>query len=251
MSLLLNVCASLCDGRRNNDRKIQKIRVQKHKEREKGAMDEESFNLVIKFVNDTEFTINANTFWTFGRLRSLIAQHCGKDESFIRLIYSGKLLNHNEDVRLVDVLPTKDATNNKLVLLCALSERKAGRHEQGVGDHQHVPVVGFARLVEAGFTQEEVQELRQQFQGFHGHAASPQEEERWLMEAPLMDEGQTQDGAVATTTTIYDWIFFGAVIGFLFPFAVVWGRHFKRAHMGVVIGASVNVAFQLLRIVFT
>lgn len=113
--------------------------------------------------------------------------------------------------------------------------------------------VGFERLAEAGFTPQEVAELRQQFQLVHGANASPQEEERWLMEAPRMErqQQQQQQQQQPGRTAIYDEVFFGALVGFLFPPAAFWSRLFKRGRFGVMIGACANVAFHMMRILFT
>lgn len=222
-----------------------------------GYTDDESSPLAVtvKTVNETgaAWVIHATEAWTVGRLRATVALHMAKDPQFLRLIHGGRLL---ADDSLTLGIALVQAMNGAAAVHCAVSERA---HHTAVRVERD-RVVGFARLREAGFTEEEVEDLRQQFRHTHGPNATAQEEEAWLGDgiaaaAPLAQQrGSTVDQLLMDNTgggSIYDRIALGAVCGFVMPFSVVWARRFhEHARAGLVLGVCCNVAFWLCRVLF-
>ncbi len=184
-------------------------------------MEPPSVTIVVKASQHADIAIEANSGWSVRRLRDVIGLNLGKDPAFLRLVHAGAMLQPAEDSRLLgEALRTpaaaRDAAQSswRTTVHCVVSERRADLNAPSV-PHDGPRTVGFARLREAGFTAEEIEELRQQFQLLHG-VATPLQEERWLNDAVDPAPRQLQQRAGGENfTEIYDYVFLGALIGFL------------------------------------
>ena len=128
-------------------------------------------------------------------------------------------------------------------------------------------LLGFDRLLSAGFTPTEVASLRSQFLAIQSHTHTPDTmpsgselrllEERWLdSNNPIGGAGvggDEGDGSFAGGTGGLEDMLWGNIMGFFWAVgAIVWlvreeGIWSKRRQIGVVTGVLVNLAFCVLR----
>ncbi|ORZ01120.1 DUF2407 C-terminal domain-domain-containing protein, partial [Syncephalastrum racemosum] len=113
---------------------------------------------------------------------------------------------------------------------------------------------GFDRLRDSGFTEEEIQSLRERFHRWHGtEDADPEQirrrEEQWM---DAVGEGETlPDGTPQGT---YKEMVWGLVLGFFLGIiCLFWFREsvFTRRHqMGIVAGILINISFGVLHVYY-
>lgn len=123
------------------------------------------------------------------------------------------------------------------------------------------PLVGFDRLREAGFSEEEIANIRAQF-----HVDGPgdtvvtgdEDEHARALEEQWMDNLGTGGGGDLTGPTgdMYGTLFKGVIIGFFFPFLPLFFFRTgedetpvfsKRMQMAIVAGLSINILYGALR----
>lgn len=180
------------------------------------------------------FDIEATEDWTVRELRQAVARHMGL--SHVRLLHGGRLLS-----------------SDALSLSRALSQRHAGRAAVlaaaaaavGRPAETAAPVVGFARLREAGLEEEDIEVLRRQFAEIHGPAVNVEDEERWLADVAAVD----RDAAPSRDRCEHETLFFAMLGGFVFPplaLLVHEATSSRHAKAGAAAGAVLNVVPYLL-----
>lgn len=106
---------------------------------------------------------------------------------------------------------------------------------------------GLERLVEAGLSAADVDELRAQLARLYGAPPSRAWEERWLSDAVAREEAPRD----SSTATVYDWVLLGALVGFVCPPAVLWGRQFPvHSRIGLLVGAVTSICFAAAHALF-
>ncbi|GAA6006362.1 hypothetical protein JCM10207_000617 [Rhodosporidiobolus poonsookiae] len=128
----------------------------------------------------------------------------------------------------------------------------------GEGDptNQITPLQGFDRLREAGFSDEDIDNLRAEFRERRGmeEEADNEEHERALEEQWMSGmTGQEEAGADTSGRGHYYSLLKGVCIGFFVPFLPLFffrSQIFtKRMQMAIVLGCVVNLGFGLLRLI--
>ncbi|KAK9480260.1 DUF2407 C-terminal domain-containing protein [Lipomyces japonicus] len=120
--------------------------------------------------------------------------------------------------------------------------------------------IGFDRLRSAGFSEQDIAQLRIQFNRLHGGLnnnnnkhddATRQLEERW------MNEGATAQDTLpdGSPVGVYEDLLFGTVVGFFLGFIALFflreGSMFsKRQQMAIIAGIIINISFAILRMYY-
>ncbi|ORX59391.1 hypothetical protein DM01DRAFT_1361651 [Hesseltinella vesiculosa] len=113
------------------------------------------------------------------------------------------------------------------------------------------PPIGFDRLLEAGFSEEDINNIRSQFHRMRGSDVDESSEQARQMEEQWMDNtGDTlPDGTVQGT---YKEMMLGMMLGFFLGIiCLFWLREsiFTRRHqIGVTAGILINISFGLLHV---
>ena len=206
--------------------------------------------------------------WPGRRLRELVERQLQADpeQTAVRLLHGGRLLADEQLLRTALV----QRMDGRCTVHAAVSERQRTRWRKGAhgagggGDvvlemgaeaegEDERAARGFEQLREAGFSAQEIAELRQQFVAIHGQAAR-ELEERWLSDAAVAAPaaaGESGGGAGS-----HEHLFGGLVCGFAFPPAVIAGPFFlerslsQAAKAGLVLGAAANVLLFLVASLF-
>ncbi|CAO3638536.1 unnamed protein product [Cunninghamella echinulata] len=137
---------------------------------------------------------------------------------------------------------------------CSISEYNA----QGSTTNdqpQMTPPVGFDRLREAGFSEEDIRNIRTQFHRMNGAPVDGDEnseQARQLEEQWMDNTGETlPDGTVQGT---YNEMMWGLIFGFFLGIiCLFWFREsvFTRRHqIGIVGGILINISFGLLHVYY-
>ncbi|KAK9894477.1 hypothetical protein P389DRAFT_97058 [Cystobasidium minutum MCA 4210] len=165
---------------------------------------------------------------------------------------------------------TKDPMNGRKIWLhCSAGEpgslqeeeeaaAAAAEPQQQVG--QTAPLSGFDRLREAGFSEEDIENIRAQF-----HADGPsdtvvtgdEDEHARALEEQWMDNlGSGANSANGPGSEMYGTLFKGVIIGFFFPFLPLFFFRApegetpvfsKQMQMAIVAGLSINILYGALR----
>ncbi|KAK9452227.1 DUF2407 C-terminal domain-containing protein [Limtongia smithiae] len=121
--------------------------------------------------------------------------------------------------------------------------------------------MGFDRLRSAGFSEQDIAQLRAQFSRLHGVAggagssgdpdAARQMEERWI------DEGASAPDTLpdGSPVGVYEDLFVGTIVGFFLGLVALFflreGSIFsKRQQMAIIAGIIINVSFAILRVYY-
>ncbi|RKO86372.1 hypothetical protein BDK51DRAFT_32714 [Blyttiomyces helicus] len=147
----------------------------------------------------------------------------------LRLLFKGRILQNSETLGAVAGGPG-DGAGGTTHLHCAVSEAPASEEQ---APELRAPATGFDRLLETGFSQEEVSALRAQFHSLRGtdtneagRAAAAEEE--WI------DMGGNQPDPVSADGGQLD-MFIGLCAGFF---------------MGLMAGFLLNISFGILRFLY-
>jgi len=125
---------------------------------------------------------------------------------------------------------------------------------------QQRPLAGFDRLAEAGFSEEDIEQVRRQFHAEHEFLTSPtgfvdtdEEEHARAMEDQWLEGlNSTQDGVDnAMGTRIYSTLFKGLCIGFFFPIIPIFFFRTdlldRRTQLAILSGSAINFLFGVLQ----
>ncbi|GAA5837560.1 hypothetical protein JCM9279_006788 [Rhodotorula babjevae] len=126
---------------------------------------------------------------------------------------------------------------------------------------QITPLQGFDRLRDAGFSEEDIEQLRTEFRETRGAQAAPAEpgdddehqralEDQWLSGMTGSEEAA---GAEASTAGNYYSLLKGISIGFFVPFLPLFffrtQLFTKRTQIAIVLGVIINLGFGFLRMI--
>ncbi|KAG2219010.1 hypothetical protein INT45_013773 [Circinella minor] len=195
----------------------------------------------------------------------------------IRLIYQGRILTENDQPLSHSGIGVrgKDQQQQSVYIHCSISDyiprnsksittyqennsnnnndRGSGQEDNNYTGNQMTRLLGFDRLQEAGFNEEEIRDIRVQFHRLHGSPNFDGEitEQTTAMEEQWMEStGEIlPDGLVQGT---YKEMMCGLLLGFFLGIlCVFWFREsvFTRRHqMGIVAGMLINISFGVLHI---
>ncbi|GAA5949151.1 hypothetical protein JCM10213_007107 [Rhodosporidiobolus nylandii] len=137
-------------------------------------------------------------------------------------------------------------------------EKPAEGQDEKAQTSQITPLQGFDRLREAGFSDEDIDNLRAEFRERRGLAEDAAEDDDAEHQRALEEQwmsgmtGQEEAAGDTSTTGHYYSLLKGVCIGFFVPFLPVFffrAQIFsKRMQMAIVLGIILNVAFGLLRL---
>ncbi|KNF06173.1 hypothetical protein PSTG_00682 [Puccinia striiformis f. sp. tritici PST-78] len=127
-------------------------------------------------------------------------------------------------------------------------------------DQEGRPLSGFDRLAEAGFSEEDIEQVRRQFHSEHQFISSPtgfvdtdEEEHARAMEDQWLEGlNSTQDGVDnGMGTHIYSTLFKGLCIGFFFPIIPIFFFRTelldRRTQLAILSGSAINFLFGVLQ----
>ncbi|CAH7686102.1 DUF2407 C-terminal domain-domain-containing protein [Phakopsora pachyrhizi] len=157
-------------------------------------------------------------------------------------------------------------------LQCAVGEEVAsdGAEDDGevssrdsVTTSNNTPLTGFDRLAEAGFSEEDIEQVRRQFHAEHGmmatHNSNEQVDEDEEEHARAMEEQwlegltSTQEGVDSAImgSQIYMTLFRGLCIGFFFPLLPLFFFRTdflnRRTQLAILSGTAINFLFGILQ----
>ncbi|PLW35878.1 hypothetical protein PCASD_12119 [Puccinia coronata f. sp. avenae] len=136
----------------------------------------------------------------------------------------------------------------------------ASSHAADDSSSQTRPLSGFDRLAEAGFSEEDIEQVRRQFHAEHEFLTSPtgfvdtdeEEHARAMEEQWLEGLNSTQDGVDnGMGTQIYSTLFKGLCIGFFFPIIPIFFFRTdlldRRTQLAILSGSAINFLFGVLQ----
>ncbi|KAH8921754.1 hypothetical protein BT69DRAFT_1320591 [Atractiella rhizophila] len=139
------------------------------------------------------------------------------------------------------------------------TERATEELERRERDGQQIPpMLGFDRLREAGFSEEDIDSMRRDFrrargQEIDGAAEDDEETARALEEQWLDSFSSNQDLNQETSQGAYTSILWGSTLGFFIPFLpILFFRHgifSTRLQNGIVLGVIINILFAIVRLI--
>ncbi|KAI9314868.1 hypothetical protein BX666DRAFT_419907 [Dichotomocladium elegans] len=150
----------------------------------------ESLDVCIRWPDGTDLTIAVSPLRdTVGHLKRRIRQSMPEktEGKYIQIIYKGRLLQSEEDTKSLSQYGIGKCTGTSLPKLpapvyihCSLSDyhpaRRPRRENQPEEIQRQRPRLGFDRLLDSGFNEEEIQDIRQQFHRTHGSTLLDDEE---------------------------------------------------------------------------
>ncbi|CAN6653060.1 DSC E3 ubiquitin ligase complex subunit 3 [Trichomonascus vanleenenianus] len=200
------------------------------------------------------FMINIST------LRQKIRQSVGERlaNRRLRLIHAGKVLNDKTDIASE---VANDASQDKIYIHCSVGDvltadelAKESEYDSRVPTRSTLPELrGFDRLRATGFTDDDINQLRQQFSSIYGGAtANSNRETMARMEEQWIDTGA---GEMVDNTSLLggDYLddLIGVLIGMFLGVLVIFIKDSnllsdRQRHM-MLFGFIVNISFALLR----
>ncbi len=231
--------------------------------------EEETVDVTVKTAASSFELRGIRLSWPVRRLLEVVERQLAVDTATtaVRLLHGGRLLT--EHALLGTCLVQR--IEGRCTVHAALSERRRGSRRQRAAtaagmaaamrgaagdvavDMDDVQPSGFERLRDAGFTAEEVEELRQQFVAIHGQG-SRELEERWLGEAVssaavAAERVRQAENDADSSAHLHEHLFGGLVLGFVFPplllvgFFMAQASLSKHARVGLSLGALTNMCF--------
>ncbi|KAJ3332662.1 hypothetical protein HDU76_013476 [Blyttiomyces sp. JEL0837] len=201
-------------------------------------------DLVIQLVNP-ELTIGEVKKMICTQLPDLASKH-------LRMISRGRIL---QDTVSISSLQEGSSTESNsggpapMYLHCAVSDAPASSESQA--PQLRVPALGFDRLLEIGFSREEVDNLRVQFHAMRGTEYHDQNDAARSAEEDWIDNRNTNTRDTAVDGTHLDMLS-GLIVGFFLGVLVLFwikeqGLFTRRQQMGIIVGLLVNLSFGVLR----
>ncbi|CAO3592470.1 unnamed protein product [Absidia cylindrospora] len=184
------------------------------------------------------------------------------ENKYLRLIHNGRVLDDRKTLLDYDIGKLPAGVNSKqkmappapVFIHCSLSDYKPEKKATNNQPQLTTPI-GFDRLREAGFSEEDVRNIRTQFHRMNGtpHTGNESSEQAMHLEEQWMDNtGETLPDGTAQGT--YKEMMWGLMLGFFLGIiCLFWFREsiFTRRHqMGIVAGILINISFGLLHVYY-
>ncbi|KAI7904610.1 uncharacterized protein BX663DRAFT_502962 [Cokeromyces recurvatus] len=177
----------------------------------------DSIDLHIRWSDRQDLILRVSPEDTIHMIKEKIRQSSSRTENkYIRLIHNGRVL---EDAKIlkeygVGKIPKTDSKAKlepplPVYFHCSLSDYTPKSSNSQNNQPQITPSVGFDRLRESGFSEEDIRNIRAQFHRIHGTSFDemPSEEARNLEEQWMDNTGETlPDGSRCICIYIFIWI---------------------------------------------
>ncbi|KAK9485017.1 DUF2407 C-terminal domain-containing protein [Lipomyces starkeyi] len=195
----------------------------------------------------------------------------------LRLIHAGRVLPDTTDLSplvrpIVDQhsavtasLPVgEDGEPLTIWLHCSVGDQLTDEElsrESDTGSQQGPSTIpqplGFDRLRSAGFSDQDIAQLRTQFNRLHGVAAGTDSDAARQLEERWIDEGASAPDTLpdGSPVGVYEDLLLGTVVGFFLGLLALFflreGSIFtKRQQMAIIAGIIINVSFAILRVYY-
>ncbi|KAL0082097.1 DUF2407 C-terminal domain-containing protein [Phycomyces blakesleeanus] len=199
----------------------------------------DTIDLHIRWSDRQDLVLSVSPHDTISTVKQKICQMSPHAKGkYIRLIHSGRILEDNNtpsDYGLGKM--TSDGSKSKMTPLpvyihCSLSDYVPEQTSTKNQPTPNIPVTGFDRLRESGFTEDDIQNIRSQFHRLHGTPIEGDNEEARHLEEQWMDNttDTLPDGTLQGT---YKEMVWGLMLGFfLGVICLFWFREnvFSRRH---------------------
>ncbi|RUS21609.1 DUF2407 C-terminal domain-containing protein [Endogone sp. FLAS-F59071] len=210
-------------------------------------------DLHIRFTEGEDVLVSATLNETIAQVKDKIKQVCPRLQAkHLRLIYQGRVLSDGQALALCG-LSNPRFPDAAIYLHCSLTDILPENSEATL-QPQITPPTGFDRLREAGFSEDDIQNIRAQFHHLHGTVFNGEinEETRNLEEQWMENAGETlPDGTLQGT---YKEMVWGLMLGFFLGLITLfWFREsvFTRRHqMGIIAGILINISFGILHVYY-
>ncbi|KAG2178913.1 hypothetical protein INT43_001760 [Umbelopsis isabellina] len=221
----------------------------------------ETTDLHIRWSNEQDLVFTVSPKESVASVKEKIQELAPRtSDKHIRLIYSGRILESSNTLSHYGIGKIQRAENSKAkippppptYIHCSVSDYRPENDttETKNSQPQITPLMGFDRLREAGFTEEDIRNIRTQFHHLHGTTFDGEntEQTRTLEEQWMENTGETlPDGTLAGT---YKEMVWGLMLGFFMGLiCLFWFREsvFTRRHqMGIIAGILINLSFGVL-----
>lgn len=237
-----------------------------------------TFKITVNSLNIPSFKFIIDPNWTVEELKAHLKEIQEIGEKYIRIIFNGKILKEKEKLGHVGI---KDESN---IHISVTNSEPRSISSQSMNQINEDNSRGFDRLIEMGFSPQEVREARLQFylSNIQNRLQNAQNnnidnsnnnidligiEDQWIdsqlppqQETIEMENSQTQNqqqnflqiNDSIPEGTLYD-LFFGILLGFLLSFIVlIWISDPKlslKLKFGILAGIVCNAFFGLLIII--
>ncbi|CAO3682902.1 unnamed protein product [Umbelopsis ramanniana] len=225
----------------------------------------ETIDLHIRWSNEQDLVFTVSPHDTVSTVKNKIRELAPRtSDKNIRLIYAGRILESSQPLSNYNIGKIQRAENSKakipppppIYIHCSVSDYRPEDEniESKNSQPQITPLMGFDRLREAGFTEEDIRNIRMQFHHLHGTTFDGEntEQTRNLEEQWMENTGETlPDG---TLTGTYKEMVWGLMLGFFLGLiCLFWFREsvFTRRHqMGIIAGILINLSFGVLHVYY-
>ncbi|KAK9240782.1 DUF2407 C-terminal domain-containing protein [Lipomyces kononenkoae] len=196
----------------------------------------------------------------------------------LRLIHAGRVLPDTADLSTVvrpiveqhaaatADSPIGDDGNEPLTiwLHCSVGDQLTDEELSRETDAGSPPIpstlpqpMGFDRLRSAGFSEQDIEQLRAQFSRLHGVTGDTDSDAARRLEERWIDEGATAPDTLpdGSPVGVYEDLLLGTVVGFFLGLLALFflreGSIFsKRQQMAIIAGIIINVSFAILRVYY-
>ncbi|CEG75889.1 hypothetical protein RMATCC62417_10864 [Rhizopus microsporus] len=223
----------------------------------------DNIDLHIRWSDRQDLVINSEPDETVYSIKEKIRNLSGNaKDKYIRLIHNGKVLEDQRTLKSYGIGKI-NITNSKAILEppspvyihCSLSDYIPKGSSISNNRPQIIPPVGFDRLRESGFTEEDIQNIRAQFHRLHGtdynDTEGTSEEARNLEEQWMDNTGETLPDAVQGTYKEMMWgLMFGFFLGIICLFWFRESVFSRRQQLGIIAGMLINISFGILHVYY-
>ncbi|KAJ3398278.1 hypothetical protein CcCBS67573_g01856 [Chytriomyces confervae] len=206
---------------------------------------EHKVNLVVRFSDRSDISLSLPGNVTVLQLKKGVSVRAGLASKHIRLLFKGRIL-----VDTTEIESLSSSKSETVFIHCAVSDTQNSVETQE--SQILAPALGFDRLIDIGFSAEEVSNLRSQFHSIRGrdehNDPTRTAEEAWI-DNPQRGETEPDE---ATSRDPNAEIVLGLCIGFFGGILVLfWIKEqdffTRRQQLGIIVGMIINICYGLLR----
>ncbi|OZJ04562.1 hypothetical protein BZG36_02701 [Bifiguratus adelaidae] len=201
-----------------------------------------------RFGDGSDVTLTISLSWNIAQVKEKLKETKPSiRDNHLRLIYQGRVLLDHQVLNACQLVIGPDSP---IYFHIAVADATS---EASNSQPQLTPSTGFDRLREAGFSDEDIANLRRQFHRFHGTSGSESTEQTRRLEDQWMDNASETlpDGTPHGT---YNELVWGLMLGFFLGLMTLfWFREhvFSRKHqLGIIFGLLINISFGVLYVYY-
>ncbi|KAG1149050.1 hypothetical protein G6F37_001547 [Rhizopus arrhizus] len=217
-------------------------------------MNNDNIDLHVRWSDRQDLVLNVNPDETIYSIKEKIrhsVEHA--KQKYIRLIHKGKVLCDNQTLKSygigkINEINSKATLYSPIYINCSLSDYTP----QNTAFHT-ISSIGFDKLRDSGFTEEDIQYIRTQFHRLHGTTVDrTSKEAKNLEEQWLNRNGETLVDEIVEGT--YKEMVWGFIFGlFLGIICLFWFRNYvfsKKKRTGIVAGMLINISFGIFHVYY-